>query len=41
MVSNANTVVDPGTVVVVTLYAHIANGAMARTWGTNYLTVRT
>lgn len=41
MVSNANTVVDPGTMVVVTFNADIANGAMARAWGTNYLTVRT
>ena len=41
MVSNANAIVDPGTVVVVTFNADIANGAMARTWGTNHLTVRT
>ena len=41
VVSNANAVVDPGTVVVVTFNTHIANGAMARAWGTNYLTVRT
>ena len=41
MVSNANAVVNPGTMVVVTFNTHIANGAMARARGTNYLTVRT
>ncbi len=41
MVSNADAVVDPGTVVVVTLNTHIANGAMARARGTNHFTVWT
>jgi len=41
VVPNANTVVDPGTVVIITLNADIANGAMSRARGTDHLTIRT
>jgi hypothetical protein len=40
MISNANTVVDPGAVVVKSLYALIANGAMSGSGRSNDLTFR-
>jgi hypothetical protein len=40
MISNANTVIDPGAVVVKSLYALVANGAMSGSGRSNDLTFR-
>ena len=40
MISNANTVVDPGAVVVKSLYALVANGTMSGSGRSNDLTFR-
>ncbi len=40
MVTNANTIVNPRTVVIVALYADVAYGAVTGTWGSNNFTIR-
>ena len=40
MVSGADAVIEPRTVVVEPLHASVTDGAMARSFGTDHLTVR-
>ena len=39
MVSDSDAVVNPGAVVVESLHATVANGAVARPWRPNYLAI--
>lgn len=40
MVPDADTIIDPGTVMVKTLYTNVANGAMSASWCTDHFAVR-
>lgn len=40
MVTNAHTIVNPRAMMIVALNADVAYGAVTRTWGSNYFTIR-
>ncbi len=39
MISDTHAVIDPGTVMVVSFHAYIANGAVSGSWRADHLTV--